>query len=229
MWLWYVAMCCHSLQWGTVQKPSLGVSRVAGEILSPSTSFSFYSTPDCLEEQVFVVEDVVFAQVHKFIKIFRGVDQPNEVVRRAVVLQVYFAFFHLWVATLYPCRERQKPAQWAESGVLSHGVVGDWSTWLDPLIKTALRKYCKPTPQLERAIPGQFSELLLPPPAKAQTWKSFSRAGTNSYIPPCPAPADTIPGQHAHEPTSFPKPCKSDSRTKTHTWNTFQNPWSPPD
>lgn len=88
-------MCCHSLQWGTVQKPSLGVSRVAGEIPSPSTSLSFYSAPDCLEEQVFVVEDVVFAQVHKFIKIFRGVDQPNEVVRRAVVLQVYFAFFHL--------------------------------------------------------------------------------------------------------------------------------------
>lgn len=67
-------MCCHSLQWGTVQKSSLGVSRVAGKIPSPSASPSFYSTPDRLEEQVFVIEDVVFAQVHKFIKIFRGVD-----------------------------------------------------------------------------------------------------------------------------------------------------------
>lgn len=31
----------------------------------------------------------------------------------------------------------------------------------DPLLKTAPRKYCKPTPQFERAIPGQFSQLLL--------------------------------------------------------------------
>lgn len=59
-----------------MQKPSLGVSssRVTGEIPSPATSPPFYGTPDGLEEQVFVIEDVVFAQVHEFVKIFRGVD-----------------------------------------------------------------------------------------------------------------------------------------------------------
>lgn len=67
---------CHSLQWGTVRKPSLVVSssRVAGEIPSPAASPPFHSTPDCLEEEVFVIEDVVFAQVHEFVKIFGGVD-----------------------------------------------------------------------------------------------------------------------------------------------------------
>lgn len=67
------------------------------------------------------------------------------------------------------------------------------------------------------------------PPAEAQTWKSLSRAGTNSYIPPCPAPADIIPGQHTHGSTSFPKPCKSDSQTKNTHLAHFQNPWSPLD
>lgn len=67
---------CHSLQWETVQKPSLQVSssRVAGEVPSPAASPPFYGTPDCLEEQVFVVENIVRAQVHEFVKIFRGVD-----------------------------------------------------------------------------------------------------------------------------------------------------------
>lgn len=67
------------------------------------------------------------------------------------------------------------------------------------------------------------------PLAKAQTQKSLSRAGTNSYIPPCPATADIIPWQHAHGSTSIPKLLKSDSQTKAHTWNTFQNLWLPLD
>ena len=49
-------------------------SRVAGKIPSPAASPPFYCTPDCLEEQVFVIEDVVLAQVHELVKIFRGVD-----------------------------------------------------------------------------------------------------------------------------------------------------------
>lgn len=59
-----------------MQKPSLTVSssRVARQIPSPAASPPFYGTPDCLEEQVFIIEDVVCAQVHKLVKVFRGVD-----------------------------------------------------------------------------------------------------------------------------------------------------------
>lgn len=53
---------------------------MAGEIPSRATYFPFYGILKCLKEQVSVVEDVVLAQVHKFVKIFRGVDQPNEVI-----------------------------------------------------------------------------------------------------------------------------------------------------
>lgn len=72
--------CCNvtviAFGWETVQRPSLDVSssRVAGETASPAASPPFHSSPDCLEEQVFVIEYIVRAQVHKFVKIFRGVD-----------------------------------------------------------------------------------------------------------------------------------------------------------
>ena len=58
-------------------------------------------------------------------------------------------------------------------------------------VKNSLQERLHP-PQLEGAILGQLSQpLLLPPPAKSQTWKSLSRAGRNDYLPPRPAPADS--------------------------------------
>lgn len=128
-----------------------------------------------------------------------------------------------------PLQRKTKPTTVRWSEVLSHSVVGSWSTWQYSLKNNPQEILQTLSIAWKSHSWSIFSAPPPSPPAKAQTWKSLSRAGRNSSIPPCPAPADIIPGQHIHGSTSFPKPCKSDFQTKTDTWNTFQNPWLPVD